>query len=158
MPEAKIVMLTTSAEDEDIFEAVKSGAFGYLLKSIDAEELIECLDQVQQGIPPFSPGLAAKILREFACLAAPGPDAPTVNRADSAESEQVTGLTLRQCEVLRLVAQGLSYKEVGAKLGLSARTIKYHMAEIVQQLHLANRAQVLAYAGRMGLGSDAPDK
>ena len=70
-PEAKIVMLTTSTEDQDLFEAVKSGACGYLLKSITAEELIECLDQAQEGIPPFSPGLATKILREFAHRAAP---------------------------------------------------------------------------------------
>jgi two-component system NarL family response regulator len=151
MPTAKIVMLTTSAEDQDLFEAVKSGACGYLLKSIDAEELLECLDQVQQGIPPFSPGLATKILREFARRDSAAPDTPTINRAESPESEPAIGLTPRQREVLTLVAQGMSYKEAGAKLGLSSRTIKYHMTEIIQQLHLENRAQVLAYAGRVGL-------
>jgi two-component system NarL family response regulator len=152
MPEAKIVMLTTSTENQDLFEAVKSGASGYLLKSMDAEELVEALAQVHHGIPPFSPGLAAKILHEFACRAAPALDAPTADWAESPAGRLVTGLTPRQREVLTLVAQGLPYKEVGAKLGLSARTIKYHMAEIMQQLHLENRAQVLAYAGRMGLG------
>jgi len=154
-PEAKIVMLTTSTEDQDLFEAVKSGACGYLLKSITAEELIECLDQAQEGIPPFSPGLAAKILREFAHQAAPAPDASTLHRAGSPADGPASRLTVRQREVLTLVAQGLSYKEVGAKLGLSARTIKYHMAEIMQLLHLGNRAQMLAYAGRMGLSSEA---
>ncbi len=151
MPEAKIVILTTSAEEEDLFEAVKSGARGYLLKSMDAEELVGALDQAQQGIPPFSPGLAAKILREFARRAAPAVDAPTANGEESPEARPTTGLTPRQLEVLTLVAQGMPYKEAGAKLGLSARTIKYHMAEIMQKLHLENRAQVLAYAGRVGL-------
>ncbi|MEW5956750.1 MAG: response regulator transcription factor [Chloroflexota bacterium] len=152
MPATKIVILTTSTEDEDLFEAIKSGACGYLLKSMDSEELIECLDHVQQDIPPFSPGLAAKILGEFARLAAPAPNAPPANRAESPQARPATGLTSRQRQVLTLVAQGLSYKEVGAQLGLSARTIKYHMAEIMQQLHLDNRAQMLAYAGRLGLG------
>lgn len=152
MPEAKIVMLTTSTDDQDVFEAVKSGAFGYLLKSIEAEELIEALEQVQQGIPPFSPGLAANLLREFARLAAPCSDTAAVIPPEPTTPQPAT-LTPRQCEVLKLVAQGMSYKEIGAKLGLSPRTIKYHMAEIVEQLHLENRAQVLAYAGRMGLSS-----
>jgi DNA-binding NarL/FixJ family response regulator len=71
MPEAKIVILTTSTEDEDLFEAVKSGACGYLLKSIDSGELVEALEQAQQGIPPFSPGLAVKLLNEFARIAKP---------------------------------------------------------------------------------------
>lgn len=68
MPEVRIVMLTTSTDDADLFEAVRSGATGYLLKSMDSEELVEALDQAQQGIPPFSPGLAAKLLSEFARL------------------------------------------------------------------------------------------
>jgi DNA-binding NarL/FixJ family response regulator len=158
MPEAKIVMLTTSTEDEDVFEAVKCCACGYLLKSVTAEELIESLHQAQEGIPPFSPGLAAKILREFARRAQSAPDASTLHRAGSPAEEPATRLTARQRDVLTLVAQGLSYKEVGARLGLSARTIKYHMAEIMQLLHLENRAQMLAYAGRMGLSSEAEGK
>jgi DNA-binding NarL/FixJ family response regulator len=68
MPQAKIVFLTTSMEEQDLFEAVKSGAFGYLLKSMDAEELVEALEQAREGVPPFSPGLAAKLLSEFARL------------------------------------------------------------------------------------------
>ena len=147
MPEIKIVILTTSTEDQDLFEAVKSGACGYLLKSMDAEELVEALDQVQQGIPPFSPGLATRLLSEFARLAplpsaAPPPVAPPGPPG---------GLTARQREVLALVAEGLSYKEVGARLGLAPRTIKYHMGEIMAALHLEHRAQVLAYAGKIGM-------
>ncbi len=160
MPNAKIVMLTTSTEDQDVFEAIKSGAFGYLLKSIEAEELIEALEQAQQGIPPFSPGLAANLLREFARLAMPCSDTTATPPSQPPTSTEPTPshssarLTPRQCEVLTLVAQGMSYKEIGAKLGLSPRTIKYHMAEIIEQLHLENRAQVLAYAGRMGLSNN----
>jgi DNA-binding NarL/FixJ family response regulator len=155
MPEIKIVILTTSTEDQDLFEAVKSGACGYLLKSMDAEELVEALDQVQQGIPPFSPGLAARLLSEFARLAPLPSAAPPVARAPSPPPATPPGppggLTARQREVLALVAEGLSYKEVGARLGLAPRTIKYHMSEIMAALHLEHRAQVLAYAGKIGM-------
>jgi DNA-binding NarL/FixJ family response regulator len=148
MPNVKIVILTTSTEEQDLFEAVKSGASGYLLKSMDADELVESLEQAQRGIPPFSPGLAAKLLGEFSRMAeGRGGDTERV-RHGQAEKVQ---LTERQGQVLALVAQGLVYKEVGARLGLSPRTIKYHMAEIMELLHLANRAQVLAYAGKMGM-------
>ncbi|MHB8962654.1 MAG: response regulator transcription factor [Saccharofermentanales bacterium] len=142
MPEMKIVVLTTSTDDQDLFEAVKSGACGYLLKSISADTLIESLQQAQEGTPPFSPGLAAKLLQEFA-----------QHRAPSKVPEYE--LNSRQTEVLTLVAQGLSYKEVGARLFISPHTVRYHMAEIMNQLHLENRAQVLAYAGRLGIGQDA---
>lgn len=154
MPDAKIVILTTSTQDDDLFEAVKSGAYGYLLKSMDADELVVCLEQVQQGVPPFSPGLAARLIDEFARLS---------NRNDSVpyyvEKNVPAGskLTQRQLEVLDLVAQGHSYKEVGAQLNLSPRTIKYHMAEIMAELHMEHRAQVLAYAGRLGLGGEETD-
>ncbi len=151
MPDSKIVMLTTSAEDADLFEAVKSGAFGYLLKSMDTDELLECLEQVQEGIPPFSPGLAAKILDEFARQST---DAPPPAATNAPEGGQADALNPRQREVLTLVAQGFSYKEVGARLRLSPRTVKYHMAEIMQRLHLENRAQVLAFAGRMSSSSN----
>jgi len=146
MPEVKIVILTTSTEDQDLFEAVKCGAYGYLLKSMDADELLECLNQVEQGIPPFSPGLATKILAEFARLSS-----QTSIQAESPESKPNDGLTLRQRQVLSLVSQGFSYKEAGQKLGLSPRTIKYHMSEIMERLHLEHRSQVLAAAGRMSL-------
>jgi len=156
-PESRIVILTTSTDEKDLFEAIKSGACGYLLKSMDAAELAEALDQARQGIPPFSPGLAAKLLEEFARIshsAATGKAAGT-EEPDTAPSG--SGLKPRQIEVLKLVAEGLSYKEVGAQLALSPRTIKYHMVEIMNQLHLENRAQVLAYAGRLGLGREKTD-
>jgi DNA-binding NarL/FixJ family response regulator len=150
MPAARIVILTTSTEEENLFEAVRSGAFGYLLKSMDADDLVEALAQVQEGTPPFSPGLAASLLREFTRLAEPGSPDPAPGTAPA------EALTPRQREVLALVAQGLLYKEVGAQLHLSPRTIKYHMAEIMARLHLENRAQVLAYAGQIGLAQEPP--
>ncbi len=164
MPDARIIILTTSTEDQDLFEAVKSGACGYLLKSMDSDELIESLEQAQQGIPPFSPGLAVKLLTEFARMAEKdavtrGKDETGSRRHGDTERDVPVSpcpplpasLTERQREVLALVAQGMSYKEVGARLSLSPRTIKYHMAEIMELLHLANRAQVLAFAAKTGI-------
>ena len=151
MPEAKIIILTTSTDDDDLFEAIKSGACGYLRKSIDTNELIEALNQIQQGTPPFSPGLAAKLLDEFRRFS--NPKEPISPKSSDKKTEAPSGsrLNARQIEVLRLVADGFSYKEVGARLFLSERTIKYHMSEIMNRLHLENRAQVLAFAGQMGL-------
>ena len=158
MPDAVIIMLTTSTEDDDLFEAIKSGACGYLLKSMDTDELVAALEQARQGTPPFSPGLAAKLLDEFARIGGPkGPTSPP-SVAETGEEELWGVLKPRQIEVLRLLAEGLSYKEVGAQLFLSPRTIKYHMEEIMNRLHLENRAQVLAFAGRMGLAGKKPTK
>jgi two-component system NarL family response regulator len=147
MPDARIIILTTSNEDGDLFEAIKSGACGYLLKSIDTDELVAAIDQARQGAPPFSPGLAAKLLKEFARIGRSREQSP----AETVEEAPRGELKPRQIEILRLLAEGLSYKEVGARLFLSPRTIKYHMAEIMNRLHLENRAQVLAFAGRMDL-------
>jgi two-component system NarL family response regulator len=143
LPEIKIVILTTSAEDQDLFEAIKSGACGYLLKSTGGEEFIEILHGLEEGFPPFSPGLAEKILAEFSRQSTPP--------VETAGAGEVSPLTERQRDVLALVARGFSYKKTGDSLGLSARTIKYHMREIIETLHLENRAQALAYAARMGL-------
>lgn len=147
LPETRIVILTTSNDDDDLFEAVKSGAYGYLLKSMDAGALIDCLEGVMEGTPPFSPGLADKLLAEFGRLA-------TASKIAGIPPAGPTALTDRQGQVLELVAAGLTYKEVGARLNLSPRTIKYHMGEIMAVLHLEHRAQVLAYAGRAGLAPD----
>lgn len=161
MPQSKIVMLTTSADDGDLFEAIRSGACGYLVKSIDSGSLVEALDQATEGIPPFSPGLASKLLEEFARS---GEAVDPVPPASSLQGSATTGatppasvLSARQLQVLRLVAEGLSYKEVGERLYLSPRTVKYHMSEIIDRLHLKNRAQVLAHAGRMGWTGDPAD-
>jgi two-component system NarL family response regulator len=153
-PEIKILMLTTSAEDQDLFEAVKSGASGYLLKSISGNAFIEALRGLEQGTPPFSPGLASRLLSEFAKLSGTGEGLSGFAGRPKDREGQTNGLTERQTEVLRLVAQGLTYREVGERLSLSERTVRFHMTEIMSRLHLQNRNQVLAYAGKLGLRSD----
>ncbi len=149
-PEIKIVMLTTSAEDEDLFEAIKSGATGYLLKSTKGAAFIEALHSLEDGTPPFSPGLAARLLREFARQRDTHKAAVGVpDTKEKGESERGK-LTERQMEVLKLVASGLTYKEAAARLNLSDHTVRYHMGEIMKLLHLENRSQVIAYAGKLG--------
>jgi len=143
-PNVKIVMLTMSENDEHLFEAIKSGACGYLLKAEETDKFFELLSGLMRGEAPLSPGLANRVLKEFAHQ---GGISGSVERA----VEKVEGLTPRQVEVLTLVSQGLAYKEVGAKLFLSERTIKYHMGEIIERLHLENRRQVIEYARRMNL-------
>jgi DNA-binding NarL/FixJ family response regulator len=146
-PESKIVMLTTSSEDEDLFEAIKSGASGYLLKSLEVEPFLTYLNGVMRDEAAISRELAATLLREYARqatqMAAPGND-PGCGQGG-------TQLTPRQLQILELVSQGLSYKEVASQLNLSEHTIKYHMGEILHCLHLKNREQVVAYALRTGL-------
>ncbi len=143
-PNVKIVMLTMSEKDEDLFEAIKSGASGYLLKSDDTDKFFELLSGLMRGEVPLSPGLAGRVLEEFARH---GGLSETVKRP----AEEEEPLTPRQIEVLTLVAQGLTYKEVGAKLFLSEPTIKYHMGEIIERLHLENRRQVIEFARHMKL-------
>jgi two-component system NarL family response regulator len=153
-PDIKILMLTTSAEDQDLFESVKSGASGYLLKSISGEAFIEALRGLEQGTPPFSPGLASRLLSEFAKLSGTEDGSSGLASRPSENQPQTNGLTERQTQVLRLVAKGLTYRDVGQRLALSERTVRFHMTEIISRLHLQNRNQVLAYAGQLGLGSD----
>ncbi len=153
-PGVKIVMLTTSTEDQDLFEAVKSGACGYLLKSMSPEAFIAALHDAEQGIPPFSPGLAARLLDEFARLAGETGRYRDTEKGGHEDTEKREELTERQAEVLQLVALGLTYKEVGERLSLSEHTVRFHMVKIMERLHLYNRAQVLAYAGKMGLTKD----
>lgn len=155
-PEIKIVMLTTSTESQDLFEAIKSGACGYLLKTMEREAFIQALHDAEQGSPPFSPGLAGQLLDEFARLshAVESVASPAQSNTGGLSAEQQlenAGLTERQAEVLRLVALGLTYQEVAEQLSLSERTVRYQMTKIMDRLHLYNRAQVLAYAGSLGL-------
>jgi DNA-binding NarL/FixJ family response regulator len=148
MPDVKIVILTTSAQDADLFEAIKCGASGYLLKNLEPNQLFDYLAGLGRGEAALSRELSARVLREFA------------RQADALDARAAAGLsaappdlepTPRQREILLLVADGLSYKEVGAALGLSENTVKYHMGEILDRLHLKNREQVVAYAVRSGL-------
>ncbi len=146
-PEIKIVMLTTSMDEADLFEAIKSGACGYLLKSLEADPFVTYLEGVGRGEAAVSRELAGALLKEFARQ-----DQDTRRRNDMENGNRGdTGLTPRQGEILQLVAQGLPYKDVADRLCLSEHTIKYHMGEILQRLHLKNREEVVAYAARMGL-------
>jgi two-component system NarL family response regulator len=145
MPEIKIVMLTSSEEEDDLFYAIKYGASGYLLKNTNAKELVDMLSDIEKGEASLSQGLAARLLKEF-----------RYNSTDKL-MQHISGdskyedLTKRQLEVLEMVAKGTTYKEVGESLGLSERTVKYHMGRILELLHMENRAQVIAYASRIGL-------
>jgi DNA-binding NarL/FixJ family response regulator len=148
LPEIKIVMLTTSAEDANLFEALKSGASGYLLKNLEPNQLFDYMAGLGRGEAPLSSELSARLLAEFARQAHALDDrAPAGLRGASHSPE----LTPREHEVLVLVADGLAYKEVGAALNLSENTVKYLMGRILQHLHLKNREQVVAYALRSGL-------
>ncbi|MDT8305669.1 MAG: response regulator transcription factor [Anaerolineae bacterium] len=142
MPQIKIVMLTVSSSDEDLFEAIKSGACGYLLKSQSAERFLELVAQVERGGAALPPQLAARLLEEFARQARP---------VEKPVEKVPADLTGRQREILTLVAQGLTYAQIGEALYLSEATIRYHMGRILERLHLENRAQVIAYAARHGL-------
>lgn len=158
LPQIKVIMLSAAADDRELFEAVKSGAIGFLLKSMDAEELIAALEDALNDVPPLAPGLMGRLLAEFPR----GGGMLGVGRAEDAgaSTEPPTGtggpLTERQYEILGMLAQGMSYKEVAEQVWLTPRTVKYHVGEIMRKLHLTNRAQVLAYAGQLGLGVEPP--
>ncbi len=142
LPEVKIMMLTVSSNEEHLFEAVKSGASGYMLKSQSAEAVVEMIGQVARGGAALPPELAARLLQEFARQA---------RRAETPAAAPAGDLTSRQAEILTLVAQGSTYAQIGAALCLSEATVRYHMAQIMDRLHLQNRAQVIAYAASHGL-------
>ncbi len=144
MPKVKIVILTTSEEDNDLFDAIKFGASGYLLKNMNARELVDMLSALEKNEVPLSLGLTKRLLEEFR---------NKEKRSDqNISSDCHEGqLTKRQLEVLEMIAKGITYKEVGETLGLTERTVKYHMSRILELLHLENRAQVIAYAARMGI-------
>lgn len=143
MPDIKIVMLTTSEENDDIYNAIRFGAYGYLMKNINAEDLIFLLSGIENGEFALPFGVASRILSEF--------------RGDNEydkpanEVQDTQSLTPRHLEILEMVAGGVTYKEAGERLGLTERTVKYHMGRIIELLHFKNRTQVIAYAARTGL-------
>jgi DNA-binding NarL/FixJ family response regulator len=139
LPDTKIVILTAFDDDDSLFEAIKSGADGYILKNLRSGEFFDLLNGLDRGEAPISPALATKILREFSRR---GP-----NRARTDDDS----LTDRELEVLRLVAGGAPNREIAAILDITENTVKYHLRRILDKLHLQNRAQVMAYALRHGL-------
>ncbi|MBN2392267.1 MAG: response regulator [Anaerolineae bacterium] len=147
LPDVKIVMLTVAVDDDTLFTALKAGASGYLLKALQSESFFELLTQVMQDEVTLSPGLASRVLVEFA-RQTKAPTEPVGNDIASEFAE----LTGRQLEILDLVARGLTYKEVGQKLYLSERTIRYHMGQILKNLQLENRRAAEVYARQKGLG------
>jgi DNA-binding NarL/FixJ family response regulator len=163
-PALPVVILTASEADEDLFEAVKSGAAGYLLKSYDAETVVRLVGAAAAGEPALTPQLAAKILDEFARLAnsgaasPPGGPAPAGSTAGPAgPPDYVEPLSTREREVLQLLVAGQGTREIAAALVVSENTVKFHLKNILQKLHLHNRAQVVAFALRYGL-VDVPDE
>lgn len=147
MPDIKILMLTTSDNDEDLFDAIKYGANGYFIKNTDGKELINRLKQVDDGEVLLSSGLASRLLHE---LKKKYDNPGQIIKKDS-EINLHKKLTDRQIEILEIIASGKTYKTAGKILGLSERTVKYHMGRIVDMLHLENKAQVIAYAAKSGL-------
>lgn len=141
MPETKIVMVTVSEEEEDLFEAIKSGAQGYVLKNMSGEEFGRVLTDIASGEAPLARGLAAKILAEFARL----------TREPALKGSDKDQLSERERAVLQLVASGASNKEIAGQIFISESTVNYHMKNILAKLHVRNRAQAVAYALQTGL-------
>lgn len=139
LPEVKIVIVTVSEDDEDLFEAIKAGAEGFLLKGMSESELSRVLGDLAAGKPTLSPRLAGRIVDEFA---------RTATRPGTANDEL---LTPRELDVLRLLSSGATNREIGATLFLSENTVSFHMKHILSKLHLKNRAQAAAYAVRAGI-------
>lgn len=146
-PDLPVVVLTASEDEADLFEAVKSGAQGYLLKSYDPETVVELLEAAAEGQAALTPTLAAKILAEFSRLGERRPG----GRREAAEAELIEPLTAREREVLELVVAGASNKEIARRLYVTENTVKYHLKNILQKLHAHNRAQVVAFALKYGL-------
>lgn len=141
LPEIKVVVLTASTEDADLFEAIKCGAEGYLLKDLEADKFIPLLEGVARGEPALTPLLARKLLHEFK---SPKTAAP--------KEEDPDALTAREMEVLEWMVQGVtSNRALARKLGVSENTVKFHVRNILDKLHLHNRAQVVSYALRHGM-------
>jgi DNA-binding NarL/FixJ family response regulator len=143
-PEIAIVMLTSSERDGHLYEAVQLGVSGYLLKSLDADELFSLLEGVTRGEPAMTRAMASKLLKSVA------------NRmVDEKRGEQ--SLTERELFVLRLVASGASNHEIAEKLSISINTVKSHLKSILDKLQLENRTQAATYALKHGLVSPRED-
>lgn len=140
MPQIKIIVLTVSDTDRDLFGAIKSGADGYLLKNIQQDQLFKMLEGLQRGEAPVTGVLAARILKEF--------------REPEQSALPVEGendLTSRESQVLELLVQGLTNKEIAAALSVAEDTVRAHVRLILEKLHLQNRTQAAVYAVRQGL-------
>jgi NarL family two-component system response regulator LiaR len=135
--EARILVLTSFAEEEKVFAAIKAGAQGYVLKDASPQELIQAICDVHKGNSPLNPDIARKLIQE---MNQPSTLPPTNDP-----------LTTREIEVLKLVAQGLSNEDIGKQLFISPRTVGVHVGRVLDKLHLANRTQAALYALREGI-------
>lgn len=141
MPEAVVVMLTVSDDDESIFEAIRSGARGYLLKNLDPDELFTLLDGVTRGEAPISRSLAIRILQKCAEQA----------QQESQAQLQKIELTHRERDVLQLLTEGATNRQIAASLDITENTVKNHLRSILEKLRVQNRVQAAAYALRQGI-------
>ncbi len=135
-PHTNIIILTVYEDEPHIFEAIKAGAMGYLLKDVSIEEVIEAIHKVYKGEALLQPMVAAKVLKEFAML-----DKRKIKEGDRFYND----LTEREKEILRLIALGGANKEIAQKLGISEKTVKNHISNIFQTLHVNNRTQAAIY-------------
>ncbi len=150
-PGVRVLILSASGEQQDVLEAVKAGATGYLVKSASRTELLDAVRRVAEGDTVFTPGLAGLVLGEYRRLS----QAPSAPR----DADDTPRLTDRETEVLRLVAKGLSYKQVAERLVLSHRTVQNHVQNTLRKLQLHNRVQLVRYAIEQGLDDhdEVPD-
>jgi DNA-binding NarL/FixJ family response regulator len=139
LPHVKILMLTISDDEADLYEAIKAGASGYLLKEIPIEEVAQAIRSVWAGQSRISPSMASKLLTEFAAMSKATEEKPQM---------PAPRLTEREMEVLRLVAQGLNNRDIAAKLFISENTVKNHIRNILDKLHLHSRMEAVVYAVR----------
>jgi two-component system NarL family response regulator len=142
LPNTRILMLTVSDDEDDLYEAIKAGASGYLLKEISVDEVAGAIRVVMQGHSLISPSMASKLLREFNALA---------RQAAGRAQLPTPVLTARELEVLKLVARGMSNREVAEKLYISENTVKNHVRNILEKLHSHSRMEAVMYAVRTGL-------
>ncbi|MBD0842723.1 response regulator [Streptomyces sp. TRM68416] len=148
-PALRVLVLSASGEHADVLEAVKSGATGYLLKSASTEELLDAVRRTALGDPVFTPGLAGLVLGEYRRLASE--PAPAAQDADQPGTPRLTD---RETEVLRLVAKGLSYKQIAERLVISHRTVQNHVQNTLGKLQLHNRVELVRYAIERGLDEE----
>ncbi|WP_420000321.1 response regulator [Streptomyces boninensis] len=147
LPALRVLVLSASGEHADVLEAVKSGATGYLVKSASTDELVDAVARTAAGDPVFTPGLAGLVLGEYRRLATDPPPA-------TADDPAVPQLTERETEVLRLVAKGLSYKQIAERLVISHRTVQNHVQNTLGKLQLHNRVELVRYAIERGLDEE----
>lgn len=151
-PALRVLVLSASGEHADVLEAVKSGATGYLLKSASTQELLDAVRRTAGGDPVFTPGLAGLVLGEYRRLAAE--PAPAAGAGTDGPEPGAPRLTERETEVLRLVAKGLSYKQIAERLVISHRTVQNHVQNTLGKLQLHNRVELVRYAIERGLDGE----